>query len=299
MEVPTDLRSRIERLHGDPGRRWLDALSVLVSTYADRWSLRLDEPLPNPSYNLVLPGQDAKGKGIVLKLGVSCAELSSEVEALVLYAGRGAVRLLDHDASAGALLLERVVPGTPVHEGQNELEATTTAARLMKQLWREPPQEHSFPSLSIWFRAFARLRDMFDGGTGPFPSQLISGAESAFVQLNGASDAGVVLHGDLHHTNILLSQRDGWVAIDPKGVVGDRGYEIGSFMINQLPARESEIMEMMARRLSIFSEELQISRERLAQWSFFHAVLSAIWSFEDSEEWQRTIQLARLLERLI
>jgi streptomycin 6-kinase len=207
------------------------------------------------------------------------------------------VRILDHDDAAGALLLERVVPGRPVHEIEEESESTLTAARLMKRLWREPPSEHSFPSLSTWFRAFPRLRASFNGGTGPFAEELIAKAESTFVELNADSHQ-FLLHGDLHHTNILSSERGGWVAIDPKGVIGDPGYEVGAFVRNQLPATESKIMEALDRRLSIFSDELQISYERLAQWSFFHAVLSAIWSFEESEDVEKTIGIAQLLSDL-
>jgi streptomycin 6-kinase len=111
----------------------------------------------------------------------------------------------------------------------------------------------------------------------------------------------VILHGDLHHDNILFSAERGWVAIDPKGIVGDRGYEVGSFMLNQLPkgASDSATTAILAQRLSIFSEELQISRERLALWAFCHAVLSALWEMEEGDECQDTIRLARLIEGLI
>ena len=110
----------------------------------------------------------------------------------------------------------------------------------------------------------------------------------------------MLLHGDLHHDNILASTSSGWVAIDPKGIVGDPGYEVGTFMLNQLPvgAADSVVQELSKQRLSIFSAELQISRERLAGWAFCHAVLSALWSFEDSEEWRATIRLAKLLEQV-
>jgi streptomycin 6-kinase len=111
----------------------------------------------------------------------------------------------------------------------------------------------------------------------------------------------VILHGDLHHANILSSTRGGWVAIDPKGILGDPGYEVGSFMLNRLPpeASAAAMTEILSRRLSIFSEELHIGRERLAQWAFCHAVLSALWDFEESAEWERTIQLAQILQRAL
>lgn len=288
------------RVHGEAGRRWLLSLPALLSESCARWSLKLDQPFENLSYNLVIPGSMSGGAEIVLKLGVPCTELTTEAAALKLFDGKGAVRLLDHDAPRGILLLERVTPGTPLFKLQEDREATRTAATLMRRLWqRNPPVEHSFPSLTLWFRAFAQLRDGFDGDSGPFPAELIFKAEDTFAELNASSHSSVILHGDLHHANILFSEKRGWVAIDPKGIAGDPGYEIGPFMLNQLPnSSEAATTEILNARLSIFSNELYIRRERLARWAFCHAVLSAAWDFEEGAEWGDTIRLARMLERL-
>lgn len=301
MQIPNGLRETIERVHGAAGQQWLMTLPELVSEWRERWGLELSAPFENLSYNLVIPGRNASGMGVVLKVGVPCRELETEAAALNLFEGAGAVRLLEQDTAAGALLLERVNPGTPLHELQAEAEAARTAATLMRQLWRTPPREHSFPSLAVWFRAFERLRSQFGGGSGPFPSELIMRAERAFTELDASTESSVVLHGDFHHANILFSAERGWLAIDPKGIIGDRGYEVGSFMLNQLPkgVSASATTAILAQRLSIFAEELQISRARLALWAFCHAILSALWDMEEAAPWQGTIRLARLLEDLI
>lgn len=300
MQIPERLKETAERIHGEAGRQWLVTLPALLNECHARWSLELDEPFENLSYNLVLPGRMADGTEIVLKVGVPCHELLTEAAALSLFDGKGAARLFDADAPRGILLMERIAPGTPLYKLQEDSEATSTAAKLMRRLWRTPHADHSFPSLAIWFRAFERLREIFDGGSGPFPPELIAKAENMFTELNASSDHNVILHGDLHHANILFSTKRGWVAIDPKGIVGDRGYEVGSFMLNQLPigTSESATMKVLTRRLSIFSDELRIGRERLARWAFCYAVLSALWDFEESGEWHGTIRLAQLLERL-
>ena len=229
-----------------------------------------------------------------------CLELLTEAAALSVFQGVRAVRLLDHDAARGILLMERVVPGTLIHNLQSEPEATRTAATLMRELWRSPPVNHPFPSLAIWFRAFTQLRNTFAGGCGPFPAKLIEKAERTFAELDASGLRNVILHGDLHHENILFSGKRGWLVIDPKGICGDPGYEVGSFMLNQLPAgaSESATMKVFEQRLVIFSEELAINQSRLAQWSFCHAVLSAVWTFEEVDDWRPTIKLAQMLEQL-
>ncbi len=313
MLIPQSVAERIERVHRDAGRAWLQTLPSLLAECRTRWSLQLEEPFTNLSYNLVLPGTTKQAGSprrteLVLKLGGPCAEFIREATALSLFAGAGAARLLDHEMQKGALLLERVTPGTPLHlQGErSDVETTRTAASLMRQLWQLRPAnvsraaDHSFPSLAVWFAAFENLRKTFAGGTGPFPARLITAAEAAFAELNVSSDTPVLLHGDLHHENILFSSSQGWLAIDPKGVVGDRGYEVGSFMLNQLPegASESETLAILTDRLEVFSTELGISKGRLARWAFCHAVLSAVWSFEEADDWSRTVRLAEMLEQL-
>jgi streptomycin 6-kinase len=300
VQIPKSLRATVERVHSEAGRQWLASVSTIVRECLTRWSLELDQPFENLSYNLVLPGRLPDGKEIVLKLGVPCAELSMEAAALSLFQGVGAVRLLDHDAARGILLMERVIPGTPIYKLQDDAEATRTAARLMRRLWRMPPANHAFPSLAVWFRAFARLRQKYNDGSGPFPAELIAKAESTFTELNASAATDVILHGDLHHENILSSAKGEWLAIDPKGISGDPGYEVGSFMLNQLPmkAADEKTSEILDQRLAIFSDELQISRDRLARWSFCHAVLSAVWDFEEGADWYGTASLALILDRL-
>lgn len=300
MQIPKDLRTTIERVHGERGREWLENFPDLINECQERWSLNLDRPFDNLSYNLVLPAIMPDGEEVVLKLGVPCSELAAEAGALDLFAGVGAVRLLAHYALRGILLMERVVPGTPVYKLQSETEATRTAATLMRQLWRSPPADHAFPTLAVWFRAFERLRNHFAGGSGPFPAKLIDKAERMFSALNASTDRSLILHGDLHHANILFSKDRGWLAIDPKGICGDPGYEVGSFMLNRLPAdaSESATMGVFAQRLSVFSDELGIDRQRLAQWSLCHAVLSSLWDLEESADWRPTVSLARMLEKL-
>lgn len=300
VQVPEGWKETVERVHGERGLRWLDRLPTLFVECRERWSLELYEAFDNISYNLVIPGRNSQGTEVVLKLGVPCRQLLTEASALSLFGGTGSVRLLEHDTGRGALLMERALPGTPVHKLQDDSEATRIAARLMRRLWREPPVGHSFPSLALWFQAYDRLRSIYEGARVPFPPELIASAERTFFELNGSCERTVILHGDLHHENILSSANSVWVAIDPKGICGDPGYEVGSFMLNQLPAgaSASALREILKQRLSIFSEELQIKRERLAGWAFCHAVLSAVWDFEESAEWHDTIDLAQTLSEL-
>jgi streptomycin 6-kinase len=275
--LPSKFKITITEVFGDRGREWLDQLPATIAFWAERWSLRIDPPFASLSYNFVAPAVRSDGTAAVLKLGVPNKELTSEIAALRLYDGRGISRLLEADADAGALLIERLQLGTPLERIADDEGATIIAARVMRQLWRPVSPDHPFPTVERWGSGFERLRSRFNGGTGPLPAPLVDRAERLFADLTRSQSAPVLLHGDLHHWNILQAEREPWLAIDPKGVVGEAAYEVGALLRNPRPQPTS----VLARRLDILADELAIPRDRLAAWSFAQAVLSAWWGIED------------------
>jgi streptomycin 6-kinase len=151
--VPGDLARTICEVHGKTGAAWLNGFPALLDACAQRWSLTVGAPFAGLSYNYVAPAVRADGTPVVLKLGVPHRELVCEIEALRLYDGRGIARLLDADAEGGALLLERLEPGTMLsHLAEtDDQQATRLAARVMRQLWRPAPSgPHPFPSVADW-----------------------------------------------------------------------------------------------------------------------------------------------------
>jgi streptomycin 6-kinase len=299
MDLPQAFPQRIVEAHGEAGRAWLDALPSLLAGSERRWRITLGVPFPL-SYNHVAPATRDDGTPVVLKAGVPNAELRCEIAALRHFDGQGAVRLLDADAERGLLLLERLVPGEPlVTKIDNDIAATEVAARVIRRLMRPPPASHAFPTVADWGRGFSRLRERFDGGTGPLPARLVERAERLFQELLASSAEPVVLHGDLHHGNILSAEREPWLAIDRKGVVGEPAYEAGAFLRNPTPdiASWPDLPAVLARRLDQLSDLLALDRQRLAGWAFAQAVLSAWWSIEDHNAgWEPAIAVAEALE---
>jgi len=278
------------------GAAWLEALPGLIEECASRWGLSVEAPF-ELSFSYVAPARTAAGRQVVLKIAVPNAELNSGIEALRHYDGRGAVRLLDFDCSRGFLLMERLVPGKMLVSLEDEERATRIAASVMRMLWRPLPPERSFPTIAQWADGLKRLRVRFSGGTGPFPPRLVTMAESLFVELLSSSESPVLLHGDLHHFNILSTERGGWLAIDPKGVSGERAYEAGAFLRNPTPAIFTDA-HIQRRRVEVFAGELGLDQDRILAWGVAQAVLSAWWSFEDSsDDWRAALACAEVLAR--
>lgn len=301
LELPHKFVQSIRNTFGEEGKQWLESFPALLKEAASRWGLTDIQPVSNLSYNFVAfatkprPAPFAlEGESLVLKLGVPNRELTSEIAALRLYAGRGACRLLDADAEKGMLLLERLQPGRTLAALADDDRATRIAAEVMKHLWERSndfSRSHTtevvttnFIVLEDWFEGFRRLRQRFNGGTGPLPKGLVETAEALSSELLSENKDKALLHGDFHHFNVLASAR-GWLAIDPKGVIGPRGYETGPFLINPMPdfLNGNRPRVRTERRIAILSEILGLEKERIRAWAFCHAVLSAWWSIEDND----------------
>lgn len=287
-QVPENFARLTLTLHGDAGRLWLERLPALVEACAARWSLKVAPPFENLSYNYAAPAEAPGGVRLVLKVGVPCPELLSEVEAMRLFGGRGAARLVDSDAQTGALLLERVEPGTQLVAlcEEDDEAATSAAAGVMKRLWRPVPEVHNFPTAADWGEGLVRTRELFGGGTGPFPRRLFEEAETLFAELLASASEPVLTHGDLHHGNVLAGPGGTWLAIDPKGLVAEPAYEVGALLRNPLPQLLSrpDPVRVTERRIAQLSEELGIERARVRGWGLAQAVLSECWTVEDGGE---------------
>jgi streptomycin 6-kinase len=91
-----------------------------------------------------------------------------------------------------------------------------------------------------------------------------------------------VLHGDLHHDNVLRADREPWLAIDPHGVVGDPGAEVGAMLYNPDPSRrDPALVALVPARIEQLADGLGLPIERVVAWGFVQAVLSAVWTAEE------------------
>ena len=281
MDLPAIFVRNIKVSFGAEGENWLTRLPSLVEGAVQRWSLTEVHQVGNLSYNYVAFAKSGD-EDFVLKIGVPSREFISEMIALRIFGGDGAVKLLESDADNYMFLMERVRPGTMLADLSDDDErCTQIACDVMTHLWRPAPQGPLI-QLSEWFGELKELRIRYDGGTGPFPEKLIERVESLIPELFLNSSPPMLLHGDFHHFNILSSDR-GWLAIDPKGVIGPPEYEVGPLLINPWDdlSKLPDAVRITERRLAILSERLGFPRECLRDWGLCHAVLSAFWDLTD------------------
>jgi len=221
----------------------------------------------------------SNGRRVVLKVSSLSDEMNSGT-VLEAFQGAGTVRV--HKSDHGAVLLERLDPATElvelVRSGRDD-EATHILANTIGLMANhEPPP--GCPTLFDWVRGFDRYLSEHSGG--PISLQLVREAESVYRNLALSQRQTMLLHGDLHHYNVLFDSTRGWISIDPKGVVGELEYELGAIIRNPVELPDFYISRaVIERRLMQLTEALGLDYDRALRWTFAQAVLSAIWDVED------------------
>jgi streptomycin 6-kinase len=261
------------------GAEWLDRLPPLAAECAEKWQLRLGRAFAGGNVSLVLAVERAGGLPAVLKINFPDQESEREADALDFWQGVGAVRLLAHDRHRRALLVERCIPGTTLWELRDEEEANRIACAVLRRLWRSPPSDHVFrPLANEALRWADELPREWSQMSEPFERKLIELAVSAVHELVPSQGDLVVVHQDFHGGNVLRAERELWLAIDPKPLVGERAFDAASLLRDR---REELIQDPAAgrrirRRLDQLTAELGLDRERLRGWGIVHALA---WGF--------------------
>ena len=292
------------RHFGEDAGNWIKRFADILKACVTRWDLELGAPAEEQSMNYIVFAKTKAGADVALKIGVPHREMETEIEALRYYGGRHCVRCLDADASLGALLLERVVPGRMLLSLHDNAQEATIAGQIMKKLLIKEPAEHNLPAFAQWVeRAFGKLRSTYGRDCGPMPKALIDKAEQVFRDIAASTPNDMLLHGDLHHENLLCDANQHWLAIDPKGVIGAACLEVGRFLQNQLPEGMTlgQMRQRIEQRVQILSAELAETPETIASSGFVDTVLCACWCVQErpDNDVARNIAVAGLFDKMI
>jgi streptomycin 6-kinase len=265
---------------------WLDRLPDTIRNLQQRWSLTLGAPFDTDDVSCawVAPVARADGTSAVLKLAMPHMEGEHEIQGLRFWNGDPTVRLLEADDELGAMLLERCVPGTTLR-ALPETEQDLVIAGLLRRLWRSPSTPHPFRPLSAmtehWSgETLAHIERWPDAG-------LVREGLRLFRELPRTAPTEVLLATDLHAGNVLRSERQPWLVIDPKPFVGDPAYDATQHLFNCRVRLRSDPHGTIRR----IADLLGLDRERVRLWTFARAAA------EPRDDWSNdgSIALARVI----
>lgn len=278
---------------GAAGKAWLDTLPSLIETATQTWELYKLKPHTHLSYNYVATGySSAYTDPIVLKIGFDKAAIQREAAALSTYNGNGCVKLLEHDFDNGALLIEDAVPGIMLKTlfPHDDDAAILRTYQVIKQLHNQPIEHpEQFPTIKDWLSTLKTPTPHCD--LEHHRTQALQLSEQLLATQTAPS---VLVHGDLHHENLLSSHRHGWLAIDPKGVMGDPIYEVGAYIRNPIEQliKEENPTSLLKRRIELFATHMNVDYQRVKDWSYVQAVLAACWSIGDNQDPKQWLKIA-------
>jgi streptomycin 6-kinase len=271
----------------DEGRAWLAELPLLLHGATKEWQLELGAPFPDASASLTVPAALRDGNEAVLRIQFPHREAEQEAAALAAWNGDGAVRLLAHDPTRHALLVERCRPGTPLSDLDQD-DALDIIVELLPRLWQTT--DRRFTPLADDAEHWAEtLPHIWERAGRPFERVLLDAALGAIDDLVPTQGEHVLLHQDMHTGNVLRAERDPWLAIDPKPLFGEREFGLAPIV------RGAELGHSRAHvfhRLDRLSSELARDCRRAAGWAF---VQTLAWSIEDTCVWTEMIEIANWL----
>jgi streptomycin 6-kinase len=243
-----------------------------VTQCCEQWALRLGDPYEAGAAGYAVRAEQPDGTPAVLKLIYPHRESEHEAAALEHWDGDGAVRLLAYDAARWAILIERCEPGTRLFEAGADV-ALDVMVRLLPRLWKPAgPPFRSLADEAAWWVSF--LPELWERTGRPFERRLLDAALDALTTLPASQGEQVLLHQDLHAENVLAAQREPWLAIDPKPLVGEREFGLAPLVrAFELGNRRRDVLH----RLDRLSSELGLDRERVRGWTIGQTLA---WSFE-------------------
>lgn len=290
IDVPAGLVESQYEYAGEAGRAFVAALPARVEEFLERWELTVDGPLMHGMAALVVPVV-GEGRRAALKFQVLDEETEGEPVALRAWDGDGAVRLLAYDGGTGTMLLERLDSDRMLSDVEDSRKAVLVIAELLARLTAGPAPE-----------GMRRLGDIAAGMLVDAPQALLRVADPAERALLADCAAAVrevvdepgdrLLHWDLHFDNVLAAGREPWLAIDPKPLAGDPGFDLWPALDNRFEPQET------LWRFDAMSGVLGLDRERARAWTLGRVLQNALWDIEDGRQLGAVdLEIARRLRR--
>ncbi|NUS23629.1 MAG: hydroxyurea phosphotransferase [Streptomyces sp.] len=274
IDIPDGLAAAQEKFNGAAGRAFIAGLPEQAEHFLAAWGLRRDGRAMHGVSALVLPVLRSDGSGAVLKLQLLDEESEGEPVALRVWDGDGAVRLLDHDAATGTMLLERLDPRRMLSYEPDSRRAVLVIARLLAHLTTAPAPE-GMRGLGDIARAMLERT--------PWALERIADGEARGLVAHCAAAVREVvdepgdrlLHWDLHYDNVLGADRADWLAIDPKPLAGDPDFELLPAIDNRFDPGE------VCWRFDALTDVLGLDRARARAWTLGRVLQNCLWEIED------------------
>jgi streptomycin 6-kinase len=251
---------------------WLEHVPDLVAQCVEEWELQLGEPYEPGAAGYSVRAELPDGRSAVLKLIYPHRESEHEADALALWDGQGAVKLLARDDGRHAMLLERCEPGETLGAAGPDV-ALEVLIELLPRLWIEVREPfHTLEDEASWWLGY--LPEQWERSGRTIERRLVDAAVDALSSLSQSQGEQVLLHQDLHGDNVLAAEREPWLVIDPKPLIGEREFAVAPIVRSfELGHSQRDVLN----RLDRLANDLGLDRERARGWTIGQTMA---WAFD-------------------
>ncbi len=271
------LQQHVLRAWGERGQHWLDKLPSIIDHLAHRWHLSHIKPLNFASSHYVAFCNQMKDNPVVLKISLDIDHIAHEYKVHQHFHGQGVVRVFAYDSKEHAVLLERAVPGDVLRAIDRDAAIPIYMDIITKMQSCDQSNKDTFAHSDEWLEAI----DLIDASS--IEKKYIDFAKQLKMFLLQSNEEEKICHGNLHLGNILL-HFDRYVAIDPKGVVGELAFEASAFellMQHELQTNTPMILQgIIKNRMHTISKNVGCDEERLFAWFYVRSLIHLKKCFE-------------------
>jgi streptomycin 6-kinase len=274
--IPEAFAAATAAREGAAGTAWLATLPSVVDELLSRWDCTPDGNWMHGEVGVIVPVRRTS-EPLVMKVSFTHPGNVHEPDAYEVWAGRGAVRMYERADEQYAMLLERAHPTTLRDSGADVAVVGGQTSRLL-----------SVPAHGPRSQALPRLQDRADEWASELQKDVAEFSEvlpdlvvaRAFAVIDDLvrEQPDVLIHGDLHHRNILSADREPWLAIDPKGLIGDPAYDAVTFLkARTLVLMQGDLLAGLERELAAYCEAAELDQARVRRWIQLELVRTAYW----------------------
>jgi streptomycin 6-kinase len=288
------LRQNITNLYDSKGSDWITSLPSIVTTLAKHWNLSEIIPVSNMTFNYVAKAILNTKEPVVLKISYDRQSIINEKRALAQLGLQGSIKLIDYNSKYNALLLQQAIPGitlTSLYRVNPDDVMDCYVETMQKLHHRQLLKKSNLPHIADWLKA------LDEPSLKQIPTTLLNKAIELRNKMLSSPKPLIFLHGDLHHDNILKHGNE-WLAIDPKGVIGEAEFEIAAFdfmYIGELTTTV-DVKNVFEKRVELLAQKSGLDAQRIKDWVFVRLILMAAWLVEDNGDPSWAINLAELID---
>lgn len=290
------LQKNISNLLGEKGEKWMQSLPSIIETLSHHWSLTHLQPVKNMTWNFVALAQQNETTPVVLKISFDPTLVQDEYKALKHFNGHGAVKVFDIHDQYNSLLLEQAIPGSLLKDQSphNMDQTISIYSQVVKKL-ASIPSANDFTHVNQWCKALDRIESKI------VKEEWVTKAKLLKTYLLNTMEHPYICHGDLHLENII-QQNNHWLAIDPKGIIGEIAFEAAAFDLlskSEMLDTTETILLKINQRITQLANNLKINSDRLLAWFYVRTMLSTQWFIEDKGDPSQALTLIHYLYLIV